>query len=192
MLDRDGDGFVDIEDVKDMLGQLGRQIKSQCALQAILIARLIGETPSVHTLANYFPQTRGTGAGAMNLSSYLNGISSLLAPMSTPDELSAAFAALDDDDSGQIDVQSLRRAILQGEMDEDMPYSGTGSMTEAQLDSVIRDFVGRRAFGRSAMGGNAGSGRGDVFRWKEFVGAVSGSGKDERRGRNDDAAVAAC
>ncbi|KAI9719345.1 MAG: hypothetical protein M1828_006246 [Chrysothrix sp. TS-e1954] len=170
MLDRDNDGFVDLEDVKDMFGQ-------------------IGEMPSASTLASFFPQ--GTTNGAMNLSTYLNEISSLLAPMSTPDELGAAFAALDDDDSGQIDVQALKRAILQCDSDDDLRYSDSGSITEAQLDSVMREFTGRRAFGKGMMGGNAANGRGEVFRWKEFTGSVSGSGKEGRKGGREEAVATA-
>jgi len=44
-------------------------------------------------------------------------------------------------------------------------------LTETEVDRVMTGFTGRRAFGK----GNSGK-RGEVFRYEDFVGAVSGGG----------------
>ena len=56
-----------------------------------------------------------------------------------------ALAAFDDDDSGQIDVAELRRALLMTGPDvgeEDL------RMSEREVDGILAEFSGRRAFGR--------------------------------------------
>ena len=112
--------------------------------------------------------------------------------MSSPEELAAAFAALDEDDSGRIDVQALKKAVLQSAHDDDdLRYHSSDALTEAQLDNVMRDFTGRRAFGKSMMSGNSAASRGDVFRWKDFVGSLSGNSKDGRKEGREGVAAAA-
>lgn len=97
----------------------------------------------------------------VNLSAYLATLGNLLAPLSRPDELSAAFAAFDLDDSGQVDVTELRAALLNCDSDG-------AQMSARQVDDVLGGFSGRRAFGRTG-------GRGEVFRYREFVGGLGGS-----------------
>lgn len=106
----------------------------------------------------------------MNLSSYLNTLSSLLAPLSSASELNAAFAAFDVDDSGQIDLQELRIALLQT-----VPESGEVALTERDINTVTDGFSGRRAFSKGMS--KESSKRGDAFRYTEFVGALTGGGK---------------
>lgn len=96
--------------------------------------------------------------------------------------MEAAFEAFDRDDSGQIDVAELRRAVLatgpEEVGEEDL------RMGEREVDSILAEFTGRRAFGgKGGMGklggGGGGNARGEVFRWKEFMGAVSGHGSGD-------------
>lgn len=47
-------------------------------------------------------------------------------------------------------------------------------MSERAIDSVLEEFVGRRAFG--AKGLNAAKGKGEVFRYRDFMGNLSGGG----------------
>lgn len=82
--------------------------------------------------------------------------------MSAPAELAAAFSAFDADDSGQIDVAELREALL-------VSHDGGAAMTPAQVDAVLGEFSGKRAFAKGAVGN-----RGDVFRWRDFVNATGG------------------
>jgi hypothetical protein len=44
-------------------------------------------------------------------------------------------------------------------------------LTEKEVDRVMGGFTGRRAFGKGSSGR-----RGEVFRYEDFVGAVSGGG----------------
>lgn len=93
-----------------------------------------------------------------------------------------AFAAFDDDDSGQVDVADLKDAVA-----NTAPDAGVRTMTGRDVEIAIEGYVGRRAFGRShnmgglpgmkGLGGAMGSAaqrKGDVFRYAEFVGSIMG------------------
>lgn len=86
----------------------------------------------------------------------------------------AAFSAFDVDDSGQIDLTELSNAVLMT-----APELGEEDlrMRESELDGILGEFSGRRVFG--VKGTNVAKGRGEVFRWREFVGAVSGGGSGQ-------------
>ncbi|KAI1331254.1 EF-hand [Xylariaceae sp. FL0255] len=154
ILDRDGDGSVNREDVADMLAQLG-----------------LPATPS--DLAQFFPPG---GPQTLTFPTFLNMIGSKLTSMSSASELQSAFSAFDEDDSGQIDVAELREALL-----KTAPEAGEPALSPGEVEKIIAGFSGRRAFSKSSLGlGAAGRGRGDVFRYNEFVnsvvGGTSGSG----------------
>ena len=146
VMDRDDDGHVNAADVADMLSQLG-----------------LSATPS--TLATYF-----NGAQSINLATYLNTLSDLLAGLSRPNELSAAFEAFDDGDDGQIDLAELKDALL-----HTAPDAGEHRLTEREIDMVVEGFSGRRAFGKGAKA----LGRGEVFRYQEFMASLTGGGGAE-------------
>lgn len=74
-----------------------------------------------------------------------------------------------------MDVAELRRALLQT-----APEPGERKLDEREIDSVLGDFTGRRAFKR----GLASTGRGDVFRYGDFISNVGGKGEEK-----DDGAV---
>ncbi|EKG13979.1 Calcium-binding EF-hand [Macrophomina phaseolina MS6] len=105
---------------------------------------------------------------SLNLAAYLNMMASLLAPMSREQELLSAFEAFDDQDDGQIDVAELTEALM-----NIAPEPGQQRLTEREIERVIEGFRGRRALTKKGKGG---LGRGDVFRYKEFVGSVCGGG----------------
>lgn len=115
-------------------------------------------------IAPYFADT----PNSLNLAAYLNMLASLLTPMSREHELLSAFEAFDDQDDGQIDVAELTEALL-----NTAPEPGQERLTEREVERVVEGFRGRRALGKMGKGG---LGRGDVFRYKEFVGSVCGSG----------------
>lgn len=98
----------------------------------------------------------------------MTSISTLLASLSPPNELLSAFAAFDEDDSGQVDLAELRDALL-----NTAPEVGEPALTEREVDKVMNGFAGRRAFSKGMMGAGAGK-RGEVFKYQEFVGAVAG------------------
>lgn len=108
----------------------------------------------------------------MPLSSFLTHLSSLLISLSPSTELIAAFSAFDDDDSGQIDVKELRDALLHTTPLE----TGERALSVEELEMVLGGFSGRRAFGGGKSLGST-KGRGDVFRYREFVGSVIGAGE---------------
>lgn len=149
VLDRDDDGHVNAADVADMLSQLG-----------------LSATPS--TLATYF-----NGAQSINLATYLSTISELMSGLSRTNELTAAFEAFDDGDDGQIDLADLKDALL-----HTAPENGEPKMTEREIDMVVENFSGRRAFGK----GGKGLGRGEVFRYQEFIAELKGGGSAGENG----------
>lgn len=153
VLDRSNAGAVTTADVADVLSQLGLDSSPSC-------------------LSSYFP-----GNQSMNLATYLHTLSTLLAPLSQPSELNAAFAAFDDDDSGQIDLAELKDALL-----HTAPEAGEKRLTEREIERVVEGFSGRRAFGKGSrnMGG---AGRGEVFRYGEFMASLSGGGVGGESGK---------
>lgn len=160
VLDRDSDGHVDRSDVVEVLNSLGTDASSSAAT------------------ASFFPP----GAPqTLTLPAFLNSLGNLLVGLSPPQELLNAFAAFDDDDSGQVDVVDLRDAVA-----NTAPDPGVRAMTGRDVDTAIEEHTGRRAFGRShnvglpAMKGigsgmnSAGQKKGDVFRYAEFVTSIAG------------------
>lgn len=124
--------------------------------------------PTPAQLVSHFPPPHTAG---LNLATYLDTLSSPLAQLSPPDELLAAFAAFDIDDSGQIDARELREALLKTGPE---PGEEDYRMSESEIDGVLGEFVGRRAFG--AKGLNAAKGKGEVFRYRDFMGNLTGGG----------------
>lgn len=96
---------------------------------------------------------------------FLTQISTLLATLSPSAELLNAFSAFDDDDSGQVDLAELRDALL-----HTIPDQGEQALTPSEVDRVLGGFSGRRAFGKTMMGGK----RGEVFKYQEFVNSIAG------------------
>ena len=128
-----------------------------------------GQDSSASATSRYFPP----GAPqTINLHTFLNTLSDLLAPLSSQEELLNAFSAFDDDDSGQIDLDELRDALL-----HTSPEAGESPLTDREIDDVLNGFTGKKAFGKRApkSGGLGGGGRrGEVFRYQEFVGNITG------------------
>lgn len=158
VLDRDNDGSVNKDDVAEVLTNLGQD-----------------SSPSA--TAQYFPPG---AAQTINLPTFLNTISSSMAPLSSSQELLNAFAAFDDDDSGQIDVEELRDALL-----HTTPEAGEAPLTEREIDEVLSGFTGRRAFGgKSTRTGGLGGGakKGEVFRYQEFVASIMGGAEGGHAG----------
>ncbi|KAF1939094.1 hypothetical protein EJ02DRAFT_382422 [Clathrospora elynae] len=120
----------------------------------------LSATPS--QLSTYF-----NGAQSINLATYLTTLSDLLGGLSHQNELSAAFEAFDDGDDGQIDLAELKDALL-----HTAPEPGEKKLTEREIDMVIEGFSGRRAFGK----GGKSLGRGEVFRYQEFMSSLTGGG----------------
>ncbi|KAL9006005.1 MAG: hypothetical protein Q9188_001239 [Gyalolechia gomerana] len=150
ILDRDNDGTVNRDDVVDMLTNLGQD-------------------SSLSAVSQFFPPGQPQ---TINMPMFLNTLSTLLAPFSSYQELMNAFAAFDEDDSGQIDVKELRDALI-----HTSPEAGERPMTEREIDEVVSGFTGRRAFGKGMGQG----GRGDVFRYPELVGSIMGGGETKQQ-----------
>ncbi|KAK2050503.1 EF-hand [Colletotrichum somersetense] len=146
ILDRDGDGVINREDVADMLSQLGLP-------------------SSASDVSQFFPPS---AAQTMTMATFLNSLATMLASLSPQPELLSAFSAFDDDDSGQIDLAELRDALL-----HTAPEPGERPLTEAEVEKVIEGFTGKRAFNRHMQGG-LGSRR-EVFRYQDFVNSIMGT-----------------
>lgn len=112
----------------------------------------------------------------MNFPTFLNTLSSLLAPISSRQELVNALAAFDEDDSGQIDVEDLREALV-----NTPPDAGVNPLSAREIDEVLSGFTGRRAFGGRST--KTSGKRGEVFRYHELVNSIMGteSGTNGRR-----------
>jgi Ca2+-binding EF-hand superfamily protein len=117
-------------------------------------------------LRSFFPPN---APAQLNLARYLDTLSAPLAELSPPEELMAAFSAFDVDDSGQIDVVELKRCLL-----GTAPEAGEEDyrMSERELDAILGEYSGRRAFG--AKGVNVAKGKGEVFKYRDFMGAING------------------
>ncbi|KAI8938050.1 hypothetical protein NX059_005722 [Plenodomus lindquistii] len=126
----------------------------------------LSATPS--QLSTYF-----NGAQSINLATYLNTLSDLLGGLSHANELSAAFEAFDDADDGQIDLAELKDALL-----HTAPEAGEHKLTEREIDMVIEGFSSRRAFGK----GGKSLGRGEVFRYQDFLSSLTGGGNEGENG----------
>jgi hypothetical protein len=117
----------------------------------------------------------------LSLPQFLNQLANVLVALSPQQELVNAFAAFDDDDSGQIDIAELKDALLNTAQDP-----GERALTERDVERALDGFTGRRVFTRNAMGiagvkglgssGGSGPARknGDVFRYQEFMGNLTG------------------
>jgi len=133
-----------------------------------------GQDSTPSTTTAFFPPGAPQN---LSLPVFLNTLSALLSPLSQPQELLNAFAAFDDDDNGQIDLAELTDALL-----HTAPEPGERMLSERDIEQVVSGFTGRRAFGgvrgmkTGGLGGGIASGkRGDVFRYGEFVGSVTGA-----------------
>jgi Ca2+-binding EF-hand superfamily protein len=159
VLDRGNAGVITPADVAQQLAELGLDSSSSA-------------------LSSYFPS--GTHQ-PINLATYLNNLSSDLATLTRQDELMAAFSAFDDDDSGQIDVDELRDAVM-----HTMPEPGSGDrqLSAGEVDRVMQGFVGRRAFKKGQVSNAAGlGGKKDVFRYGDFItGIWGGNGEAQKSG----------
>jgi Ca2+-binding EF-hand superfamily protein len=132
----------------------------------------LGLDSSLSTLSTYFPP----GTPSLNLGAYLGLLTRDLSHLSRQDELTAAFAAFDDDDSGQIDVAELRDALL-----TTPPESGK-PLTEQEVDSVLEGFVGRRVLKKGQVNSGLGS-KQEVFRYGDFTTSVwGGNGNGAQQG----------
>ena len=61
-------------------------------------------------------------------------------------------------------------------------------MTEREVEAVVGGFRGRREFAKNTGMGMGKGKRGDVFRYREFVGAVTGGGTAPIGAEESDAA----
>lgn len=153
ILDRDNDGLVSREDVVDMLTNLG-------------------QPSSASDVTPFFPP----GAPQrLPLPNFLNSLAGLLAPLSGQQELLNAFAAFDEQDGGDIDVGELKDALL-----NTAPEAGERALSSSDVDEVLGDFTGRRAFGKGVGAGS----RGEVFRYRDWVGGIAGVGDDKKDASN--------
>lgn len=130
----------------------------------------MGMPNNASALTSFFPPN---APAQLNLARYLDTLSAPLAELSAPEELMAAFSAFDVDDSGQIDVNELKKALL-----NTAPEVGEEDyrMSERELDQILGEFSGRRAFG--AKGVNVAKGKGEVFKYRDFMQAVNGGNAD--------------
>ncbi|KAF1815551.1 hypothetical protein P152DRAFT_390678, partial [Eremomyces bilateralis CBS 781.70] len=150
VLDRNNTGVITAADVSDMLSQLGLE-----------------HHPTA--LSGYFAPTSAT---TLNLATYLNLLATPMQGASEAMELKEALAAFDEDDSGQVDVRELREALL-----TTAPEEGERALGEREVEKVLGEFSGRRAFSRNKGFGKVGvAGKGEVFKYHEFVNAVCGGG----------------
>lgn len=153
VLDNNNAGAVTSSDVAAMLEQLG-----------------MDNSPS--TISSFFPSNQPS---SLNLARFLDTLAGPMGDLSQADELMAAFGAFDVDDSGQIDMHELRDALVHTNPEID----GGVRMSDREMDMILGEFAGRRAFGGKGVLGKeiGGNGkRGEVFRYRDFMANISGTG----------------
>lgn len=160
VLDRNNTGSISQADVNETLSSLGISDPSQ-----------------------FFPPG---SSQQLSLPQFLNQLANILVELSPQQELLNAFSAFDDDDSGQVDVAELKDALL-----HTTPNPGDRPLTERDVEAVLganSGFTGRRVFAKNAVGSvgqksmNVFGGAkktGDVFRYQEFVGNLTGGGSPQ-------------
>lgn len=116
-------------------------------------------------MSQFFPPP---GGQTITLAAFLNSIASALAQLSAASELLSAFSAFDDDDNGQVDLAELREAVLNTATEP-----GVHRLSEADVAKIMSDFTARREFTRSMTGKLPGK-KGDVFKYRDFVGSITG------------------
>ena len=134
---------------------------AMCVFDANPIAGLDASPRSVDA---YFS---GAAPHPLHLAQYLSNLATPLARLSSPDELLAALAAFDDDDSGQVGMGLLLDAVCEG----------PGGLPRRDVAAAVDPFVGKRAFGGAGMGG----GREEVFRYREWVAGLGAAGEEGRK-----------
>ncbi|KAK5745274.1 hypothetical protein LTR17_001435 [Elasticomyces elasticus] len=151
VLDSSNSGTISSSSVAEMLEQMG-----------------LPNDPS--SLRTFFPPG---GPEKLNLARYLDTLAGMMGELSHVEEMGAAFEAFDVDDSGQIDCQELRAALLMGVGGDER-----GGLSEREVDAILGEFGGRRHFGGKGLGhgANGGLGKGEVFRYREFMAGVGGTG----------------
>lgn len=156
VLDRSNTGNITAADLTHQLNELGLDSSSS-------------------SLSTYFPP----GTTSLNLSSYLHLLCSDLTGLTDTRELMEAFSAFDVDDSGQIDVQELKDAVM-----STMPEPGEDGrrLSEREVDMAMEGFIGRRAFRRGAVNNTGGLEKKLVFRYGDFVKGIWGAGGGEDEG----------
>ena len=130
-------------------------------------------------ISQFFPPSQPQ---QLSLPQYLNQLANILVNLSPQQELLNAFAAFDDDDSGQVDVAELRDALL-----NTAPDVGERALTSRDVDKALDGFTGRRILGRHAVGISGVRGlnepaskkNGEVFRYQEFTANLAGGGEGQ-------------
>jgi Ca2+-binding EF-hand superfamily protein len=158
VLDSNSTGYITASSVAETLSSLGLQ--------------------NSINLSAFFPPSQPQ---QLSLPQFLNQLANILVALSPQQELLNAFAAFDDDDSGQVDIAELSDALLNTVQDP-----GERALTATDVERALDGFTGPRAFTRNAVGiaGVKGLGpgpgngtpkkSGDVFRYQEFVGNLTG------------------
>ena len=145
VLDRANAGQITPADVSSTLSELGLE-------------------NSASTMSTYFPP----GSSSLNLGSYLNLLARDLVRLSRQDELTGAFSAFDNDDSGQIDVMELKEALL-----NTAPETGT-PLTAREIEDAMDGFVGLRVLKKGQINSSLG-GKKEVFRYGDFTSSIWGT-----------------
>jgi Ca2+-binding EF-hand superfamily protein len=172
VLDRDNDGSVNKDDVADVLVNIGKSMAfSVVQRNSTYPSYNSGQDASI--ISQFFPPGSDQ---TINFPTFLNILSSLLAPLSSRQELMNALAAFDDDDSGQIDVAELRDTLLHTASED-----GQLPLTEKDINEVLSGFTGRRVFSSKAGKLSTGGKRGEVFRYQEFIDSAIGGSASGRR-----------
>ncbi|KAF2154800.1 EF-hand [Myriangium duriaei CBS 260.36] len=133
----------------------------------------LGLDSSPQSIATFLPPS---GPQTLTLARFLDMLTEPMKELSEKEELMAAFGAFDVDDSGQIDLAELRDAVLRT-----APEAGSGArLSEREVDGILAEFTGRRAFGAKGVSGKElgnGGGRGEVFKYRDFMASISGAGQ---------------
>ncbi|KAI9727593.1 MAG: hypothetical protein M1834_008032 [Cirrosporium novae-zelandiae] len=164
---------VQLREMREAFQVLDRDSDGQITREDVADALTnLGQDSSSSATSRFFPPGKPQ---TINLSTFLTTLSNLLEPLSSQTELLNAFAAFDPDDSGQIDLNELRNSLI-----HTAPEPGEVPLTDREIHQVMNGFTGRRAFAKGV------GKRGDVFRYQDFVGSVTGGNSSLGNGDGED------
>jgi len=148
MIDHDNDGFIDAEDLKDMLSSLGTPSSSFFFLllpwlgltDLLLVSLIIGQTPKDEVIEEMISEAPGT----INFTMFLTLMGERLSGSDPEHEILNAFESFDDSSAGFIDASKLRDLLTtMGEVftKEEVDIMFKGAPPDAQGRFNYKEFV---------------------------------------------------
>lgn len=157
MLDKDGDGIINATDLAAMLTSLGPSLfpspLTSCAHLSQVNLRLLAHSAALNPLSliyigldNSPTQTKqmlSSLPSPIDFPTFLTHLTNLTSTTSPRDEIIGAFTAFDENDSGYVNYEELKRELV---------GSGNRRMTVEQVEGTLGGVVERTGRNRGRVG----------------------------------------